>query len=142
MEIIEEDLPIHPVAREVAAEFGDSAVDYALFGGEDYELLFTIPREAFDTLQAREVTVALPAVSVIGRILDAEEGLTLVSRTGTRRCFLPEDGTISPIDLLHSTRHSSLYLSKPYPSLVEHCILFLTFLLMILRFLTQLAFGG
>lgn len=91
MEIIEEDLPIHPVAREVAAEFGDSAVDYALFGGEDYELLFTIPREAFDTLQAREVTVALPAVSVIGRILDGEEGLTLVSRTGTRG-MLPAGG--------------------------------------------------
>ncbi len=91
IEIVEEDLPIHPVAREVAAEFGDSAVDYALFGGEDYELLFTISSEAFQTLQARETIGALPGVSVIGRIVDAEEGLTLVNRTGGRR-MLPAGG--------------------------------------------------
>ncbi len=41
-EIFVDDLPISNDVKKVAEKFNDSYYDYALYGGEDYELLFTI----------------------------------------------------------------------------------------------------
>ncbi|MEX1136442.1 MAG: thiamine-phosphate kinase [Balneolales bacterium] len=48
--IYEAALPIHLDTRRVAEEMNDDADRYALYGGEDYELLFTLPKEDVEKL--------------------------------------------------------------------------------------------
>jgi len=68
-----------PVLPEVKANFGDSAIELALSGGEDYELLFTGSAEVIDRVKK---TASCP-VSVIGEITaDKIGGVTLVNKQG------------------------------------------------------------
>lgn len=81
VELDEAAVPVAAAARELAAAFGADALEWALFGGEDYELVFTAPSEA-----AAEVARALAArtgtpVAVVGRVT-AGEGVVLVRRNG------------------------------------------------------------
>ncbi len=50
-------LPIDPETRNTATDFGDDVGVYALFGGEDYELVFTLPEEDLDALDPQSYTV-------------------------------------------------------------------------------------
>ncbi len=76
-------LPI-PEAVQVAARLtGQSALDWALFGGEDYQLLFTAPpRFVPRIIQTLWIATGTPA-TVIGEILPPEAGLTLRARDGS-----------------------------------------------------------
>jgi len=56
-QLYEPALPIHPETRNTASEFGDDATVYALFGGEDYELVFTMADAALDALDPQTYTV-------------------------------------------------------------------------------------
>jgi len=68
-----------PVATGVKANFGDSALELALAGGEDYELLFTGSTEA---IAGVENASACP-ITVIGEITaDKTNKVTLVTRDG------------------------------------------------------------
>ncbi len=70
--LIEENkLPILSEAREVADEFEDDALTYALFGGEDYELLFTINPKDLDELTANF------DIAIIGEIKPKDFGVKL-----------------------------------------------------------------
>lgn len=68
-----------PIQPEVRANFGDSAVELALSGGEDYELLFTASTEVID-----KVKKAAPCpVTIIGEIVADKTGeITLVDKKG------------------------------------------------------------
>jgi thiamine-monophosphate kinase len=66
-----------PVAPKVKASFGDKALELALAGGEDYELLFTARAEVI----ARIKKAASCPISAIGEIV-AGEGVTVVDRRG------------------------------------------------------------
>lgn len=50
-EIFESALPISLVTREIANELEEDVDRYAFLGGEDYEILFTLPSEQVDLLQ-------------------------------------------------------------------------------------------
>ncbi len=68
-----------PIARQTSAlaeEMHLDAVMAALNGGEDYELLFTVP------LAMQEQVMRLGVVDVIGHITDEEEGCHLVTPDG------------------------------------------------------------
>jgi thiamine-monophosphate kinase len=68
-----------PVAGETAAaaaEFGIEPLVAALHGGEDYELLFTVPLSDFDRVSA------IGGVSVIGNITDRKGTALLVGNDG------------------------------------------------------------
>jgi thiamine-monophosphate kinase len=68
-----------PIARQcldVAAEMNFDAVTAALNGGEDYELLFTIP------LSLHEKVKDLGRVAVIGHVVEAEKGALLIPPNG------------------------------------------------------------
>jgi len=62
-------IPLRKAAIDVAKALSTSAYDYALYGGEDYELVFTIQRENIEKLRKE-----FDDFSVVGRILDASEG--------------------------------------------------------------------
>lgn len=70
-------LPVSNEARVVAAVSGRDPLELALFGGEDFELLFTLPKDqvkaAIDSLKERVV------VTEIGEITSGEQGVLLVT---------------------------------------------------------------
>ncbi len=66
-----------PVEPMVKAEFGERALELALSGGEDYELLFTAGTEVIDRVKR----TASFSITVIGETT-AGEGVTVVDRQG------------------------------------------------------------
>lgn len=87
--VFEERLPTPPSVRHYARLCGVPASDFALYGGEDYQLVGTVARvEAgrfLASMQARGIRVTL-----IGRVEDGESGVELLSETG--RIDLPKKG--------------------------------------------------
>lgn len=76
-------LPISSAARAVAEAVGADAQDWALFGGEEYELLFTAPPDRATELAQRVSEETGTSVTVIGEITPPEEGMTLVRLDGS-----------------------------------------------------------
>ncbi len=74
--IYEERIPLDYQTAVTAEEFNLNVTTCALNGGEDYELLFTVP------LTDHERVLALPDVKVIGHITEAQQGRLLVCRDG------------------------------------------------------------
>ena len=77
-----ERLPISDAARAVAMAVDKDPLEWALGGGEDYELLFTAPADKAEELAAllREET-GTPA-SVVGEIVSAKEGIEVIRESG------------------------------------------------------------
>lgn len=73
--IYEDKLPMDPIAYQRAIDLGIDPTVAMLNGGEDYELLFTIPLSDFEKIK-KEMEVA-----VIGHAVDAGEGLHLISKS-------------------------------------------------------------
>ena len=68
-----------PIQPAVKANFGDRALELALSGGEDYELLFTGSTEVIDKISA---TAPCP-ITIIGEMVADKTGkITLVDRQG------------------------------------------------------------
>lgn len=69
-------IPLDFQTMKVSEEFQISPVTFALHGGEDYELLFTIPIEDFDKIKAE------PGISVIGHITENPGAVQIVLDSG------------------------------------------------------------
>jgi thiamine-monophosphate kinase len=78
-------LPVSEACREVARASGVVPEDWALTGGEDYQLLFTAAQHNVSRIQALLGERTGTAVRVIGRILPASEGIATVAPEGTVR---------------------------------------------------------
>lgn len=74
--IYEERIPIDYQTAIMAEELGMNLVTAALNGGEDYELLFTVP------LSRHEDVSKIKGVSVIGHLCKPEMGCAMVTRDG------------------------------------------------------------
>jgi thiamine-monophosphate kinase len=74
--IDEERIPIHENTKKVAAEFKKEAVSYALSGGEDYELLFTVSPKDFEKLKLSD------KITRIGEIVTPLQGVSFRDKTG------------------------------------------------------------
>jgi thiamine-monophosphate kinase len=74
--IHENRVPINPQAREIADELQEDVIIWALSGGEDYELLFTLPKEQADRIGDRR------DISVIGEVTKKEQGILLTDIYG------------------------------------------------------------
>jgi thiamine-monophosphate kinase len=72
--VYEENIPIDYETAVMADEFNMNLVTAAMNGGEDYELLFTVPLSAYDKIKEIE------EVKIIGHITEKEAGLQLVTR--------------------------------------------------------------
>ncbi len=75
--IYEERLPVDYQTAMMAETFSMNVTTVALNGGEDYELLFTVP------LADHERVSSLPGMHVIGHITKKENGCNLITRDGT-----------------------------------------------------------
>jgi thiamine-monophosphate kinase len=76
MTLYEDKIPLDPTVITACEEFNLDSTTIALSGGEDYELLFTVKQEDFPKIKAN------PSLSVIGHVVDASNGINLVTRGG------------------------------------------------------------
>lgn len=74
--IYEERIPIDYQTASMAETFNINVTTVAMNGGEDYELLFTVP------LSLHEQISALPGIHLIGHITPEENGCNLITRDG------------------------------------------------------------
>ncbi len=72
--IYEDKLPLDPQVISACEEFELDSTMVALSGGEDYELLFTVPIADFDNIKGN------PNFSIIGHITEEKQGLQLITR--------------------------------------------------------------
>ena len=73
-DLYEEKIPLDPQVISTCEEFKIDATTVALNGGEDYELLFTIPQTDYPKIKAN------PNLTVIGYIKEETEGMHLITR--------------------------------------------------------------
>lgn len=76
--LYEDKLPLDPQLINVCEEFNIDSTTVAINGGEDYELLFTIPIEDFDKIKGN------PNFSIIGHMTEESEGIHLITRANTK----------------------------------------------------------
>jgi thiamine-monophosphate kinase len=75
--LYEEKIPVNDDARQYAYKLELDPTACALSGGEDYELVFTIPQSEYDKLVMNE------QISVIGYMTDVEEGAKIITKGGS-----------------------------------------------------------
>ena len=77
MKIYEEKLPIDQQTYDTALEFNIPPTTTAMNGGEDYELLFTLPQSQYDKIKnSLDITV-------IGYCTAAHEGKEIITKSGS-----------------------------------------------------------
>ena len=74
--VYEERIPISEDVATACKEFGMVPLITALHGGEDYELLFTVPLKSYDDVKK------IPSVRIIGSMCAQDVGATMVSKAG------------------------------------------------------------
>lgn len=74
--LYEERIPIDPMTYDTAREFGLDPTVCALSGGEDYELLFTVPQGEYEKIKHSM------DISIIGHMTEPNEGCHLISKSG------------------------------------------------------------
>jgi thiamine-monophosphate kinase len=74
--IYQEKLPVDVETGKIAEDFGHSSFTYALNGGEDYELLFTVPLADYSIIKN------IPEIFLIGHMTDTGSGCHIVTNAG------------------------------------------------------------
>ncbi|MBI3139595.1 MAG: thiamine-phosphate kinase [Sphingobacteriales bacterium] len=79
--VYEDKIPVSEEMKKAAFKFEIDPTACALSGGEDYELLFTLPQADYDKLVLNE------QISVVGYMTEPEEGAQLITRGGSRHAI-------------------------------------------------------
>lgn len=82
--LYEDKFPLADDMKEFAYKLLMDPTACALSGGEDYELLFTVPQGEYDKIKLN------PAISIIGYITDAGEGKHLITRGGNKHALVAQ----------------------------------------------------
>lgn len=80
--IWEEKIPVSKETLAFAKSIGKSPFNFALHGGEDYELLFTIPKENVEIIIKKIQRETKTKVTEIGEIKDRKFGIKIVKTNG------------------------------------------------------------
>lgn len=84
--VYEERIPIDYQTAVQAEQFNLNVTTAAMNGGEDYELLFTVPLEQNETIQQ------LPGIRIIGHITKESLGCAMITRDGNSEISLKAQG--------------------------------------------------
>ncbi len=79
--LYEDKIPVSEEMKKAAFKFEIDPTACALSGGEDYELLFTLPQSDYDKLVLNE------QISVVGYMTEPEAGAQLITRGGSRHAI-------------------------------------------------------
>ena len=85
--LYEEKIPIAEEMKLAAYKFEIDPTACALSGGEDYELLFTIPQADYDKLVLNE------QISVVGYMTEHEQGTTIITKGGSKHTITAQGWT-------------------------------------------------
>lgn len=77
--VLGERIPLSPEIREAAAVLGKEPLDYALYGGEDFQLLFTMDPGQFAIINSIDPGAV---ITKIGEVLPPGDGVTLIDEIG------------------------------------------------------------
>ncbi|VBB05821.1 thiamine-monophosphate kinase [Lucifera butyrica] len=80
-------IPVLPEIGQAGELLQKDYLDYALYGGEDYELIFTINPDKYGKLAAEDLGVRL---TVIGEVVTAAQGVTLLKEDGRSMILEPK----------------------------------------------------
>ncbi len=81
--IYEAAIPVSPLTREVVNELSEDIDQYSLYGGEDYEIMFTLPEESVELFAKM-----FKDFVVIGRLVDDHPGsVTMQTAEGELMAF-------------------------------------------------------
>ncbi|SDE30895.1 thiamine-monophosphate kinase [Paenibacillus sp. UNCCL117] len=81
IDLIEEQIPIADELRDYAASVGRDPLEYVMGGGEDYELLGTVPAAQAEALRLKLAEAGL-TLQLIGHVTDEHTGVRLVGNAG------------------------------------------------------------
>jgi len=76
------DIPLSPNVLSVAQHTNKNPYDFALYGGEDYELLFTCRPDKFQFLKDQVLRMCNMPITQIGKILDVSSLITIEDESG------------------------------------------------------------
>ncbi|SFL97387.1 thiamine-phosphate kinase [Pelosinus propionicus] len=79
-----------PLSAEVCAAagaLGKDGLEYALYGGEDYQLVFTIPSQQLSLISQADLGIKL---TVIGEVIEQRHGVLLVDEEGVELQLEPK----------------------------------------------------
>lgn len=82
--LMADSIPLTPELKQAAAMFGKAPLDYALFGGEDFQLVFTIGPEKFAQLPQNA------PLTVVGEVTAAGQGVVLTDGAGRSSVLEPK----------------------------------------------------
>ena len=82
--LYEDKLPFADDMKEFAYKLKTDPTACALSGGEDYELLFTVPQTDYDQIKLN------PSISIIGYMTDEGEGKSLITRGGNKHALVAQ----------------------------------------------------
>ena len=82
--LYEDKLPFNEEAKEFAYKLELDPTACALSGGEDYELLFTVPQADYEKIKVN------PSISIIGYITEASEGKNIITRGGNKHALIAQ----------------------------------------------------
>ena len=74
--VFTDNIPVANPTLEAAAEFNLDPLTCALNGGEDYELLFTLPLAAYEKIKNH------PDITIIGHLTEKNDAVNLVTKAG------------------------------------------------------------
>ncbi|NNF99737.1 MAG: thiamine-phosphate kinase [Desulfobacteraceae bacterium] len=90
--VFEDHLPLHPELFSAAGILGLSPEGIALTGGEDLELLFSIPEKNMDELRQSGIEH-----HVVGKLTETKEGVLLEQKNGRRTPLLGGYNHFTPV---------------------------------------------
>lgn len=85
-EIIASQVPISTETKQVAAVIGRDPLELAIYGGEDYELVFTCPSPKVAELEKTFYQVFGRGLYRVGTVVEPCQGVNLVTKNG---CVIP-----------------------------------------------------
>ncbi|MBN8673685.1 MAG: thiamine-phosphate kinase [Chitinophagales bacterium] len=79
--LYEDKIPVNEQMKQAAFKFEIDPTACALSGGEDYELVFTIPQSEYDKLVLNE------EISVVGYMTEPEQGAHIITKGGSKHAL-------------------------------------------------------
>ena len=87
LKVFADRVPVSASTRRLAEKMGLSFLESALFGGGDYELVYTIPRRHYDKIKHKIDTTEIGVVGGKGVVLAVDESETPLEKKGYEHFF-------------------------------------------------------
>jgi len=85
IKIFEKMVPISEQTKAIANKANIKPIDFALYGGEDYELILALPKQEFDNIQDEYIRIFSSKLICIGEFIESSNEITLVTKNKSKK---------------------------------------------------------